>query len=312
MTALPSGRQVTVVFGNQEAAITEVGGGLRAYTAGGRAVIDGFDEGEMATGGRGQLLIPWPNRLGNGRYPFGGQIHQVPLNEPQQGNAIHGLVRWDNWEVSQRQPHRAVATYVLHPRPGYPFTLGLEVIYELSTIGLSVTIAATNLGDQSLPYGAGQHPYMTVGTTLVDDAVLHIPAAHFLPTDDAGIPIGSEQPVDGTEHDFNTPRPVGKLALDHCFTDLVRDDRGQAAVAVTNPDDGTSLSLWMDAAFKWVMVFTGDTLEPHRRRRSVAIEPMTCPPNGFRTAADLIVLEPGQRHAASWGIAGSGMVAPIP
>jgi aldose 1-epimerase len=124
--------------------------------------------------------------------------------------------------------------------------------------------------------------------------------------------MSSERAVDLTEHDFNTPRPVGKLALDHCFTDLVRDDRGQATVGVTNPDDGTSLSLWMDAAFKWVMVFTGDTLEPNRRRRSVAIEPMTCPPNAFRTEADVIVLEPADRHVATWGIGGSGMVAPIP
>jgi aldose 1-epimerase len=165
------------VTGNQEAAITEVGGGLRAYTVGGREVIDGFDEGEMATGGRGQLLIPWPNRLGKSQYRFGGQIHQVPLNEPQRGNAIHGLVRWDNWEVSQPQPHRAVATYVLHPRPGYPLTLGLEVIYDLSTNGLSVTITATNLGDQSLPYGAGQHPYLTVGTTLIDACTSPPPAS---------------------------------------------------------------------------------------------------------------------------------------
>jgi aldose 1-epimerase len=312
MTISPSGRQVALVFGNQEAAITEVGGGLRAYTVGGRPVIDGFDQADMASGGRGQLLIPWPNRLAKGQYPFGGQIHQVPLNEPQRGNAIHGLVRWDNWVVSQPQSHRAVATYDLHPRPGYPFTLGLEVIYDLSTNGLSVTIIATNLGNQPLPYGAGHHPYLTVGTTLIDDAVLHIPAARFLPTDDAGLPVSSEQPVDRTDHDFNTPRPVGELALDHCFTDLVRDGRGRATIDVTNPADGSALSLWMDAAFKWVMVFTGDTLEPDRRRRSVAIEPMTCPPNAFRLEADMIVLEPGDQHVASWGVASSGMVAPIP
>jgi aldose 1-epimerase len=266
----------------------------------------------MATGGRGQLLIPWPNRLGKGEYTFGGRIHQVPLNEPQRGNAIHGLVRWDNWVVSQPEPHRAVAAYVLHPRPGYPFTLGLEVVYDLSTTGLSVTITATNLGDEPLPYGAGQHPYLTVATTRIDDAVLHIPAARFLESDEAGLPIGSAQPVDLTEHDFNVPHPVGTLALDHCFTDLVRDERDQAVVTVSNPEDGTSVSVWMDAAFKWLMVFTGDTLEPDRRRRSAAIEPMTCPPNAFRTGADLIVLEPGDRHVASWGIAGSGMVAPIP
>jgi aldose 1-epimerase len=49
------------------------------------------------------------------------------------------------------------------------------------------------------------------------------------------------------------------------------------------------------------MVFTGDPL-PDVARHSVAVEPMTCPPNAFRTGDALIRLEPGESLASTWGI----------
>ena len=53
---------------------------------------------------------------------------------------------------------------------------------------------------------------------------------------------------------------------------------------------------------RWLQVFTGDPLRPDRRRKALAIEPMTCPPNAFVTADDLLVLEPGQAVTHTWGI----------
>ena len=51
------------------------------------------------------------------------------------------------------------------------------------------------------------------------------------------------------------------------------------------------------------MLFTGDTLPDDRRRRSLAVEPMTCPPNAFRTGDALIRLDPGGSFTSTWGIA---------
>jgi aldose 1-epimerase len=50
------------------------------------------------------------------------------------------------------------------------------------------------------------------------------------------------------------------------------------------------------------MLFTGDPL-PDVDRRSLAAEPMTCPPNAFRTGEALIRLEPGRSFTSAWGIA---------
>jgi aldose 1-epimerase len=103
-----SGEQIEIAVGDQQAVVVEVGGGLRSYSAGSRELVDGYRADEMSSSGRGQVLIPWPNRLQDGRYEFDGRRHQLPLNEPEHRNAIHGLVRWANWTTAGREPHRAV------------------------------------------------------------------------------------------------------------------------------------------------------------------------------------------------------------
>jgi aldose 1-epimerase len=293
----PSGAQHRISFGDHEVTVVEVGGGLRTYTVGGVDVLDGYGEHEMADGGRGQHLLPWPNRIGDGRYTFGGADLQLALTEPARHNASHGLVRWANWSPTVAEPDRLVIELVLHPQPGYPFTLGLSVEYRLDPGGLSVATTATNLGDRPCPYGAGAHPYVTVGTERIDHAVLHVPAATRLESDDRGIPTGAVA-VEGTPYDFRGPRPIGELVVDHAYTDLSGDE-----AVLTAPRSGRAVSLWWDASYRWLMVFTGDTLAPPRRRRSVALEPMTCPPNAFVTGEGLRVLEPEESWTTRWGIA---------
>ena len=292
MATTPSGEQFELALGDQHAVVTEVGAGLRAYSAGGREVLDGYPLDALADSGRGQLLIPWPNRIRDGVYRLDGREHQLPLNEPERRNAIHGLVRWSTWTVADRAADRVVLEHVLHPQPGYPFTLELRVEYALSDDGLSVRTTATNVGAESCPYGAGSHPYLAVAG--VDEAVLRLPAGTVLESDERGIPVGAS-PVDG-ELDFRAAHPVGSVRLDHCFTDLEREEDGLARVEL----DGTTL--WVDESYPYLMVFTGDALPDAERRRSIAVEPMTCAPNAFASGDGLVVLEPGEEHAAAWGI----------
>jgi len=199
------------------------------------------------------------------------------------------------------QPHRVVMEHILYPQPGYPFCLNLSVEYTLLDSGLRVRTTATNIGTVPCPYGSGAHPYLTLGTSTIDRLVLSVPARTVLRSDERGIPIGAET-VTGTEYDFQQPRPIGAIALDHAFTDLNRDADGVARVELRDPDQGTHASLWVDAGYPYLMVFSGDPL-PDVRRRSLGIEPMTCPPNAFRTGVSLIRLEPGAKATSTWGIA---------
>jgi aldose 1-epimerase len=299
-TIPPSGEQFELAFGDQHAVVVEVGGGLRSYSVDGRDVLDGYGVDEMCTSGRGQVLMPWPNRIEDGSYELAGRRHQLALTEPELGNAIHGLVRWAAWTVADREPHRAALSHTLRPQPGYPFTLALRVEYALSDRGLSVRTTATNVGASACPFGCGAHPYLTFGTETIDGLTLQVPARTMLRMNERSIPVG-EEAVEGTGYDFRSARAIGATKLDNAFTSLQPDDDGLTRTELRDPVTGDGLTLWVDDAFRYLMVFTGDAL-PDVNRRAVAVEPMTCPPNAFRSGTDVITLEPGAAWTGSWGI----------
>lgn len=292
MSSLPSGTQYEISAGGYRATIVETGAGLRELVYRGVDLVDGYPAEEMCTGGRGQLLLPWPNRVDGGRYAFGGRDHQLPLTEVAAGNAIHGLTRWTSWTLAEHTADFVRLTYRLPAQPGYPYALDLAAGYRLHADGgLAVTVTAANPGDRPAPYGAGAHPYLTVGVP-VDQATVTIPAATRLLTDDRGIPTGDE-PVDGTPYDLRRPTVLGDLTVDHPFTGLDRDANGKAWARVAH---GTrAVALWADEAHGWLQVFTGD-------RGALAVEPMTCPPNAFATGTGVITLAPGASVTSAWGI----------
>jgi aldose 1-epimerase len=301
-TSPPSGQQFVLTFGDQRAIITEVGAGLRTYTVADREVIDGYHEDEMCTIGRGQLLLPWPNRIEDGQYEFAGTVHQTPLTEPSRHNALHGLTRWVNWTAVEQAADRVLMSLVLHPQEGYPFALRLLADYRLSTTGLTMRTMATNVGTHAAPYGAGHHPYLTVGT-LIDEALLMVPALMRLEANDRLIPTGRLLPTKGTAFDFLELRPIGSLHMDTAFATLVPHTDGLIRVQLEAPEGGSAVTLWMQPVYRFLMVYTPDTIpEVSRRRRSLAIEPMTCAPNAFRSGDGLIVLQPGESWTGSWGI----------
>lgn len=295
----PSGAQLELRCGDQRAVVTEVGATLRCFQVAGVDLIDGFGAEELPSGGRGQLLCPWPNRVDGGRYEFAGQAQQLALTEVGRQNANHGLVRWLPFRVEAHHEGAAVLSLLLRPQPGYPFFLALQVTYTLDSRGLAVTLRARNPGTAPLPFGSGQHPYFTVGTARVDEALLQIPAATRLLCDARGIPVGRE-PVAGTGFDFQAPRPVGELVLDTCYTDLARDEAGLCLVRLAHPSGAPALTLGLDPTYAYLQAFSGDTLTPAARRRGLALEPMTCAPNALRSGEGLRVLGPGEELRSTW------------
>ena len=107
----------------------------------------------------------------------------------------------------------------------------------------------------------------------------------------------------GTEFDFTSGRLIGSTKLDTAFTDLRRDSAGVASVELDHPGASRSVSVWLDERFPYLMAFTADTVEPSRRRRSIALEPMSCPPDALRSGTDFARLEPGGHWTGQWGIA---------
>lgn len=299
-TLAPSGEQFEISHGEQRVTVVEVGGGVRQYRVGGRELLDGYPRDGRCTGARGLPLTPWPNRIQDGVYTFDDVDYQVPLTEPERYNAIHGFGRWRNWTCRQRTDNSVQMGIVLHPQMGFPFALDVSVEYSLGEQGLTVTTRAANIGSQPCPYGTGQHPYLRVGTDLVDPCVLELDARKWLPTDDRGLPTGYAA-VENSDYDFRGGRRIGSQDIDYTFTDLARDDNGRAWVYVAAPD-GDTVALWVDEAYPFIEIYTAHTQpEPHWRT-GLGVEPMTCAPNAFRSGDGLIRLAPGEESAASWGL----------
>lgn len=299
MAVSPSGSQQVLTRGAVRAVVVEVGGGLRTLEVDGVPVVDGYGEHERVTAARGLPLVPWPNRLHGGSYTWDGEAHPVPMDEPAKDNSLHGVCRFRNWVAAAKSEDAVTMTLRLHPSPPYPFSLDLAVTYSLQDDGVVVTTTATNVGASDAPYAQGAHPYVTVGGQL-DDAMLHVPATSYLPTDEDQIPTGVA-PVEGTPYDFRTPRTIGAVKVDYAFTELERAADGRAVLRLSAGE--RAVEVWVDQGYPYLEVFTGDTVpDEQRRRQGLGVEPMTAPPNAFVTGQDLLRLSPGETVSRSWGI----------
>ncbi|MBJ7450608.1 MAG: aldose epimerase [Blastococcus sp.] len=288
-------REVQLTAGEASLAVDLRGGTLRRLTVGAWEVLDGYPAGgAVPHGRRGGVLLPWPNRLRGGRWTWEGEELQLEVASAGSPNAIHGLVGWQPWSVPAAGGDTATVGTTVLPHPGYPFRLAAAVDLALTADRLTTTLRVRNDGDRRAPFGAGFHPYLSVGADAdggIGDAELHVPARTELLVE-GGFPSGGRRPFDGAIG------RIGDRALDTPLTDLVRDDDGWARVRLRGA--AGELELAVDEAWPWLQVYSGETLPAGQRRRSLAVEPMTCPPNALADGVDLVVLEPGETWAGSW------------
>lgn len=299
--APPTGTQITLTAGPGEAIVTEVGANLRAFTVAGRDVVVPFGEDELPPASNGAVLVPWPNRIADGRYSWRGVEYQLPITEPQRGTALHGLVCWERWHIDRQDGASATLSLDTVPVPGYPFPLHVEITYALDGAGsLDVTVTTTSTGTVPAPYGIGFHPWLSPGPGRLDDAVLQLDAASWIPTDHRLLPTGVE-PVP-QRFDFREPRPLGTTDLDDAFVDATRDADGRSWLRLRGTD-GRTAAVWMDESLSCWQMCTGDHVAaPAARRTGLAAEPMTCIADAFRSGERVITLEPGASHTVRWGL----------
>lgn len=297
----PTGAQYSISGGGHTAVVCEVGATLRVLQRDGVDLVKGFGAEEPVDQScRGQQLLPWPNRIRDGRWPWQGETQQLPISEVPRATAIHGLVRWLPWELVDHREDHVTQRVVLRPQHGWPATMEALLTHRVDRDGLTVDLLVANPSEEDLPFGYGAHPYLTVGEDDVNEVELTSPATRELVVEpDRLLPVRlADVPAD---HDLRTGRLLAGIDLDTAFTGLEPTD-GRWTVRLRHGSRSTEL--WADAAFGWLQVFTGGG----QTDWGVAVEPMTCGPDAFNpgpTHADLVVLRPGQRFAGSWGIRGT-------
>lgn len=298
----PSGAQWLISHGDQRACVVEVGGGLREYAAGGRDIAAGYSAADLCAHGRGQVLMPWPNRLRDGVYLRGGTPQQLPITEVARHNASHGLVRWALWELVHHESDHLEVRYRLHPQPGWSWHLDLRQRYHLADDGLTVTVSATNLSTTPAPFGFAAHPYVATHGTPADQVTLQIPAERLMTVDpERLLPTGIE-PVAGTAYDFREERSLEQAGLlDTAYTGLARAGERWRVLVGAGAD---RVAVWGGPGLEWVQVFSEKVALPQAGTYppGIAVEPMSCPADAFNSGIDLVRIAPGETWRAQWGM----------
>ena len=193
MSRAPSGAQFHLSAGSQRATIVEVGGGIREYVVDGRDVLDPYPLGATCDGAHGAPLVPWPNRLADGAYSFDGNRYQLAINEPDKHNAIHGLLRWRNWQAIEHEPDRVFdgnstsSAHWLSVPPRRPDRVRTEVRPALASPPQRPT-----RGRWPAPTAVVNIPTCRRGPALIDTCTLQLEAASWVDTaNDRQLPTGT-------------------------------------------------------------------------------------------------------------------------
>jgi aldose 1-epimerase len=156
-------------------------------------------------------LVPYSNRIRNGRFRFGGREVALPLNFGDHPHSIHGHGWQAPWKTVSRAENESTLEFH-HPADAWPFEYRARQSFRLVSTHLSVTLTVENLGGTTMPAGLGFHPYFprTPGTRLtaaVDQVWL---------TDREVMPARRVAPP--PDWDLNRGMMVDRVALDNVFT----------------------------------------------------------------------------------------------
>ncbi|WP_240471024.1 aldose-1-epimerase [Schaalia suimastitidis] len=288
-----SGTEIVLTSGLYSARIVTVGAGIAGLKLKGVDLIHPHSVDELPQGYLGKTLVPWPNRIANGAYTWNGVQYAVPINEPETGTALHGLMCWQDWQIVHADRDSVTLSSFVAPRYGYPWPLQTSVTYALhGETGLSVTITTKNIGTQTAPYGSSSHPYLTLGMRPVDAYELTLPASQVALVDESMIPTTCVE-VEEAQMDYRLPRLIGAQSIDNAFTSL---PQGPWTVRLAHGESWVEL----ESDARWVQLYTGERVG----RQSVAVEPMPCAPNAFNSGDGLVELAPGTSHTLRFTVRG--------
>ena len=246
----------------------------------------------------GSVLAPWQNRLAKGEWvDTHGQLQSLEVNESGLGNALHGMVYATNFSIREQTSSKVVLGTLLDAPVGYPYSVDIEITYELNVDGLKCSFEVTNNSGTAAPFVVGFHPYFSIGSA--SEATLSIPAESYYKQDFNKIPV-SKAAVIGTSFDFRSPRALADAKLDDYFTDLSRPT-GEAVSVLKTSD--WKLELTQSSELAHLVVYLTHEYESEGKKVSaLALEPSSAPTNALNSREDFAYIEPGKRFAGSWSV----------
>jgi len=221
-------------------------------------VVGDRDDPTRAGGGGCFPLVPWSNRVRDGRLDMGGRTLDLDATEAGTGHAIHGHGRRRAWTVTADGSPASIRMRYAHPagEEGWPFAYIAEQTISLGEDALSITLSVENVSSSAMPVGLGLHPYLP----RTPEMGLWFSAANAWPPVDGKLPAGPQ--TIPAEFDFTEPRPVVS-GLDQGFGGW------DGSVHAIWPDRGLALAIHGGAALNHLIVFSPPD------RDFICIEPVT-------------------------------------
>ena len=194
-------------------------------------------------------LVPFSNRIANGRLAFGGETFHLEPNWPGVRHPMHGDGWACAWDVVRQDRTSAELVY-LHDAgtgvAGWPFRYRARQTFALDEASLTIGISIENLEDREVPAGLGLHPFFVREA----DTKLACRLGGVWRTDAEVLPV-QHVPVPA-EWDFSHSRAVEGMGLDHCF------DGWEGDATVTWPSRGLRLVLAATEAFRHLVIYVPD------------------------------------------------------
>jgi aldose 1-epimerase len=116
-------------------------------------------------------LVPFSNRVRDGRFAFAGRQVTLSPNLSGQIHPLHGQGWRRPWAVDHADAMSAELVY-RHQPDEWPWAYEARERVELDAGGLSVRLSVRNLAPEPMPAGLGLHPYFPCDAeTLLDTGV---------------------------------------------------------------------------------------------------------------------------------------------
>ena len=292
---------VNETTGEYVSVIPEFGGNVDEIVLGKKGVtypvLEVFDNDDMVKGNpkyKSTQLIPFANRIADGKYSFNGKSYQLPINLGK--NACHGLLLANPMKVTEKKANKNHASIKLEYKykgevPGYPFKYKAVITYSLlEKVGFVCETVITNEDSSPIPVGHGWHPYYrTKGK--VDRLKLKLPSIYRVEVVEL-IPTGKLIP-----ETYSEAVTIGSQECDAGF--VVPDKEGAVSAELYDPELDIKLNIWQETGkgkYNYMQTYIPEN------RNSIAIEPMSSMTDAVNNKNGLIVLEPGQSFKAKFGV----------
>ena len=265
----------------------------------GMSVLDGYRTPEELIENKWSknvVLVPFPNRLRDGRFEHLGKTYQFDINNAATGNAIHGFgkdapMTVKKVKVSENEASICCIWQYDGSREAFPFRFTFETTMILRGGNFEMEMKIRNDNQVPMPAGLGWHPYFRMADNVADVS-LKMPFCEAIEIDERMLPTGKKTPF----FDYWAKKPIGKATLDNGF--FISKEEENFATTYLESERG-QLAFWQEiGAAKWnfLQIFT----PPHRQ--SIAIEPMTCNIDAFNNHDGLVILTPRATLEGRFGV----------